>query len=66
VLWISAHHGFSIVLWGFFLGVIVPQKNFKIKKSVASEEEQQTISENFSTRMVVIPSNQFLHSRKLR
>jgi hypothetical protein len=66
VLWVSAHHGFSIVLWGFFLGVVVPQKNKKIKKSIASEEEQQTISENFSTRMVVIHSNQFLHSRKLR
>ncbi len=26
VLWVSAHHGFSIVLWGFFLGVVVPQK----------------------------------------
>jgi hypothetical protein len=59
VLWVSARHGFSIVLWGFFIGVVVPQKNLKIKKSIASEEEQQTISENFSTRMVVIHSNQF-------
>jgi hypothetical protein len=44
VFWVSAHHGFSIVLWGFFLGVVVPQKIQKIKKSIASEEEQQTIS----------------------